>query len=119
MGTDLADVFQPLARHRHQVLVDLQVNLALDLLRILPEQFEIRDQAAGSRILNGHDRGIGTAVFEGFEKVAESSAFHNPDKGVFPVPVEYSGGFLVKAAGEPLDSDAFFHFNQSRKGRKK
>ena len=81
MGADLPDVREPLARNRHQVLVDRDVNLPLYPEGVLPQEFEIGDQAAGDGVFYSYQQGVRPALLHRFEKAGEGRALHDPDPG--------------------------------------
>ena len=59
MGTDFADIFQPLAGEGQQVLVDVQVHLSDDPLGMAAEQVKIRQKPAGGGVFDRHHGCIG------------------------------------------------------------
>lgn len=91
-----ADVFQGLSGQGHQVLLDTQIHLALDLPVILAQEFEIMDETARERVFDGHDGRIGHPGSEGPVQVLERVALD--DGRGFLAGVERPGGLLMEAA---------------------
>ena len=106
VGMDLPDIVDFLTGQGHQVLVDRQINLTFDPPGVAAEQVVVRQQAAGRRVLDGHDGGVRRSAVECMENALESGTFHNLGADVKLVFIELPGRFLMEAAREALDCDS-------------
>ena len=102
VGADFPDVFHFLSGKGHEVLVNLQIDLSLDLLGILAKEVEVGQQSAGNGILDSHDSSVGAALRQGAEQVAERGAFHDRNVLILAGPVEIAGCLLMETAGKTL-----------------
>ena len=70
-------VFDLLARKGHEVLLDSQEHLTLDLAVMLAQELKVRKKSTGNSILDRHDCSIGLSLIHLHIQFIERSALHH------------------------------------------
>ena len=103
MRTHLLDVLNGLARQGHEVLLDAQEDLTLDLAIVLAQKFEVRKKSSGHRILYRHDGSIRHTIIHTPVQVIECQAFDYIRHGLSVLFIEKSRRLLMEAPFDTLN----------------